>query len=168
MTNEINALSLALHDALEGRDLTIATAESCTGGGVAQAIVATPGASAYFKGGIVSYCNEIKQRLLRVSPQTLETKTAVCEDVARQMVVGACEALQTDLAVALTGLAGPGGGTPEIPVGTIWIGYGSRDDVRTFCLTEDRGREENLHRAVVKALQLLTDYAERYEKGGEK
>ena len=158
MTQEITALSRTLHDTLAGRGLTIGTAESCTGGGVAQAIVATPGASEYFKGGIVSYCNEIKERLLNVSHQTLEEQTAVSEDVARQMVIGACNALEVDFAVALTGLAGPGGGTPEIPVGTIWIGYGSKDDVHTLRLTDDNGREENLERAKAKALELLLNY----------
>ena len=158
MENHLNALSRQLHDTLAGSGLTIGTAESCTGGGVAQAIVATPGASEYFKGSIVSYCNEVKERLLHVSHQTLEEQTAVCEDVARQMVAGACDALQVDCAVALTGLAGPGGGTLEIPVGTIWIGYGRRDDVRTLRLSDDYGREENLERAKVVALQLLIDY----------
>lgn len=158
MKNEINALSQQLHDALTGRGLTIGTAESCTGGGVAQAIVSTPGASEYFKGGVVSYCNEIKERLLHVSRQTLEEQTAVCEDVAQQMVVGACDTLQVDIAVALTGLAGPGGGTPDIPVGTIWIGYGSKDEVHTLRLTGDYGREENLERAKAKALELLLNY----------
>lgn len=158
MTQDLTVLSRTLHDTLAGRGVTIGTAESCTGGGVAQAIVATPGASEYFKGGIVSYCNEIKERLLNVSHQTLEEQTAVSEDVARQMVIGACNALEVDFAVALTGLAGPGGGTPEIPVGTIWIGYGSKDDVRTLRLTEDNGREENLERAKAKALKLLLNY----------
>lgn len=163
MKQEITALSQALHDALAGRGKTVGTAESCTGGGVAQAIVATPGASEYFKGGIVSYCDEIKERLLNVSHQTLEEQTAVCEDVARQMVAGACEALQVDYAVALTGLAGPGGGTPEIPVGTIWIGYGSKDDIHTLHLTEDFGREENLERAKATAMQLLVGYVNAHE-----
>lgn len=158
MEKELHALSRQLHDVLAGSGITIGTAESCTGGGVAQAIVATPGASEYFKGGIVSYCNEIKERLLHVSHQTLVEQTAVCEEVARQMVVGACETLHVDYAVALTGLAGPGGGTPDIPVGTIWIGYGSKDHVNTLCLTGDNGRENNLDRAKSTALQLLTDY----------
>ena len=161
METGINALSRQLHDMLIGRSVTIGTAESCTGGGVAQAIVAIPGASEYFKGGIVSYCNEIKERLLHVSPQTLESQTAVCEDVARQMVIGACETLQVDCAVALTGLAGSGGGTPGIPVGTIWISYGSKDDVHTLCLTGDYGREENLERAKMTALELLINYISR-------
>ncbi|MBQ8047426.1 MAG: CinA family protein [Prevotella sp.] len=158
MKQEISALSQALHDEFVGENLTLGTAESCTGGGVAQAIVSTPGASEYFKGGIVSYCNEVKERLLNVSHQTLEEQTAVCEEVARQMVIGACGALQVDFAVALTGLAGPGGGTPEIPVGTIWIGYGSKDDVHTHCLHGDYGREDNLERAKLMALQLITTY----------
>ena len=85
-------------------------------------------------------------------------KTAVCEEVAIQLVKGACETLGTDYAIAATGFAGPGGGTKEIPVGTIWLGYGSKDDVRTFQLTEDFGRDINLAIATNKALHLLIDY----------
>ena len=166
MKQDLTTLSRTLHDTLAGRGQTIGTAESCTGGGVAQAIVTTPGASEYFKGGIVSYCNEIKERLLHVSHQTLQEQTAVCEDVARQMVIGACDALQVDFAVALTGLAGPGGGTPEIPVGTIWIGYGTRNDVRTLHLSGDDGREKNLERAKVTALQHLINYIEACNNEG--
>ena len=153
-------LSRQLHDALASKTLTIGTAESCTGGGVAAAIVAVAGSSAYFKGGIVAYSNEVKAQLLGVSKQIISQQTAVCEAVARQMVVGACERLQVDIAVSLTGIAGPGGGSADIPVGTIWIGYGSHDDIHTLCLSGDEGRSRNLERATAKALQVLIDYIE--------
>jgi nicotinamide-nucleotide amidase len=151
MSREISAL-------LYERGLTLGTAESCTGGRIAEAIIATPGASAYFKGGIVSYVNEIKERLLGVSHQVLEEQTAVCEEVARQMVSGACRTLNVDFAISATGLAGPGGGTKEIPVGTIWLACGKPDDIVTLCVSEDEGRDMNLEMATLKALQLFIDY----------
>ena len=116
------------------------------------------GASQYFKGGIVSYTNEIKEKLLNVSHEVLEEQTAVCEEVAKEMVIGACNTLGVDYAISATGVAGPTGGTPEIPVGTIWLGYGTKDDVRTFKLTEDFGRGINLAIATNKALHLFIDY----------
>lgn len=151
-------LSQRVQDALYNNGETLGTAESCTGGRIAEAIIATPGASQYFKGGIVSYTNEVKERLLGVSHDVLEEQTAVCEEVAREMVTGACRALGTDYAISATGVAGPTGGTPEIPVGTIWLGYGSPGDVRTFLLTEDLGRDLNLAVATNKALQLFLDF----------
>ena len=137
---------------------TLGTAESCTGGRIAEAIISVPGASKYFKGGIISYNNEIKESLLLVSHEVIESQTAVCEEVAVQMVKGACEALRCDYAISVTGIAGPEGGMPGIPVGTIWIGYGSSKEVRTFKLTEDFGRDINLAVATNKALKLILDY----------
>lgn len=151
-------LSKKLHSLLYGTGKTLATAESCTGGGIAAAIVATSGSSDYFKGGVVSYCNEIKNRLLGVSLETIEKYNVVSAEVATEMCLGAMNALQTDYAISITGCAGPGGGTPEIPVGTIWIGYGRKDDIRTFKLTEDNGRAENLQNATKKALELIINY----------
>ncbi|MCH4147517.1 MAG: CinA family protein [Prevotella sp.] len=137
---------------------TLATAESCTGGRIAEAIIAVPGASNYFKGGIVSYTNDVKEKLLHVSHEVLEEQTAVCEEVAIEMVKGACDALGSDYAIAATGVAGPAGGTPEIPVGTIWLGYGTKEDIKTFKLTEDFGRDINLAIATNTALKLFLAY----------
>ena len=106
---------------LYNSDKTLGTAESCTGGRIAEAIIAVPGASNYFKGGIVSYTNEVKENLLAVSHEVLEKQTAVCEEVAKEMVIGAINALHVDYAISATGVAGPSGGTLENPVGTIWI-----------------------------------------------
>lgn len=158
MEFETKVLSRQIQEALYEHNETLGTAESCTGGRIAEAIISVPGASKYFKGGIVSYTNDVKQRLLHVSAQVLEEQTAVCEEVAKQMVQGACEALQCDYAISATGVAGPGGGTPDIPVGTIWIGYGSKDDVHTLKLSEDFGRDINLEIATNKALRLFLDY----------
>lgn len=158
MEFETKQLSRQIQEALYNTGETLGTAESCTGGRISEAIIAVPGASQYFKGGIVSYTNEIKEKILHVSHQVLEEQTAVCEEVAKEMVIGACDALDCNFAISATGVAGPTGGTPEIPVGTIWLGYGSKDDVRTFKLSEDFGRDINLAIATNKALQLFIDF----------
>ncbi|MBQ7420718.1 MAG: CinA family protein [Prevotella sp.] len=155
---ESKIISREIGDLLYASGFTIGTAESCTGGRIGEGIMAIPGASNYFKGGIISYTNEIKEKLLSVNPQTLEEQTAVCEDVARQMVQGAIKTLNVDYAISVTGIAGPGGGTAEIPVGTIWIACGSKDDIVTMKLTEDYGRDINLAIAANKALRLFLDY----------
>lgn len=158
MEFESKIISRQIGDLLYASGLTVGTAESCTGGRIAESIIAIPGASNYFKGGIVSYTNEIKEKLLNVDHQVLEEQTAVCEEVAREMVKGAINTLDVDYAISATGIAGPGGGTKEIPVGTIWLGYGSKDDIRTFKLTEDFGRDINLAIATNKAMRLFLDF----------
>lgn len=158
MDLESKIISRELLQTLYDDGKTLGTAESCTGGRIAQTIIASPGASNYFKGGIISYTNEVKENLLHVDHATLEEHTAVSEPVAVQMVKGACDALGCDYAIAATGVAGPGGGTPQIPVGTIWIAYGSKDDVRTLKLTEDEGRDKNLSNATCTVLRLFLEY----------
>lgn len=158
MELETKVLGRQIQEALYRNNETLCTAESCTGGKISQAIIAVPGASQYFKGSIVAYSNEVKENLLHVSHQVLEEQSAVCEEVAKQMVVGACQAMQCDYAISTTGIAGPTGGTVEIPVGTIWIGYGSKDDVRTLKLSDDFGRDLNLEIATSKAMQLFIEY----------
>ena len=137
---------------------TVATAESCTGGRIAESLISIPGASKYFKGGIVCYVDEIKERLLGVDPQVLEEQTAVCEEVARQLVAGACKALNTDFAIAATGFAGPTGGTKDIPVGTIWLACGSPEKQVTLKVEEDHGRDITLAIATNKAMQMFLDF----------
>jgi nicotinamide-nucleotide amidase len=158
MDFEGKIISREVSELLWEREKTVATAESCTGGRIAEAIIAVPGASKYFKGGIICYVNEVKENLLSVSHDLLEEKTAVCEEVAVAMVKGACKVLNTDYAVAATGIAGPGGGTKEIPVGTIWLAVGTLDNVTTFKLEEDQGRDINLSVATNKAMMMLRDF----------
>ena len=167
MEFESKIISRQIGDILYASGLTVGTAESCTGGRIAESIISIPGASNYFKGGIVSYTNEIKEKLLGVNHDVLEEQTAVCEEVAREMVVGALNALDVDFAISATGIAGPGGGSKEIPVGTIWIGYGSKDDIRTFKLTEDFGRDINLAIATNKAMRLFLDFLNETVKDKE-
>ena len=154
---EDKVLSREINHILYEQQKTLATAESCTGGAVAQAIISAPGASMYFKGGVVAYTNEVKINLLNVPAKVIEEKTAVSEEVAVAMVKGVIEACRTDYAVAVTGTAGPGGGTNEIPVGTIWIACGTKDNIKTFKQSEDDGRDINLAKATSRALQMVLE-----------
>lgn len=163
MEFETKILSKSIQELLYNSEKTMGTAESCTGGRIGEAIIAVPGASNYFKGGIISYTNEVKERLLGVSHQVLEEQTAVCEEVARQMAEGAIKALNVDFAISATGVAGPTGGTAEIPVGTIWLGYGSKDEVRTYKLSEDFGRDINLSVATKTALKLMLEFLQEHK-----
>lgn len=158
MDFESKIISREVSQLLWEMEKTVGTAESCTGGRIAEALIATPGASKYFKGGIVSYVDEIKERLLGVDPQVLAEQTAVCEEVARQMVRGACKTLNTDFAVAATGVAGPTGGTKDIPVGTIWLACGSQDEQVAMKVDEDHGRDINLAIATHTAMQMFLNF----------
>ena len=158
MDFESKVISREISQLLWEMEKTVGTAQSCTGGRIAEAIIAVPGASKYFKGGIISYTNEVKESLLGVSHELLEEKTAVCEDVAIEMVKGACRALNTDYAISATGIAGPSGGTKDIPVGTIWLACGNADKVVTLKVEEDHGRDINLAIATNKAMHLFRDY----------
>lgn len=158
MEFEKKILSREIQQYLYESGLTVGSAESCTGGRIAESIIAVPGASTYFKGGVISYTNEIKEHLLGVDHQLLEEQTAVCEDVVKAMVKGAIKTLGVDFAIASTGTAGPGGGTPSIPVGTIWLACGNADNIITMKLTEDYGRDINLAIATNKALQMFIDF----------
>lgn len=156
MNIQAKVISREISEYLWRSEKTVATAESCTAGLVAAAIAALPGASNYFRGGVVCYANELKTQMLDVPEDILQEKGAVSEDVACLMVEGALKHLQTDYAVAVTGYAGPGGG-PEAPVGTIYVAVGCQDDVAVRELTGDDGREENVARATLTALQMLLE-----------
>ena len=120
-----------LVELLKALGLTCATAESCTGGSVGQAITAVPGSSAVFLGGVISYANVVKQNVLGVPAAVLETVGAVSADCAAAMAVGARRLLGADLAVSVTGIAGPDGGSAEKPVGLVWFGLATVQGVRT-------------------------------------
>ena len=158
MDFESKITSREVSEILWETEKTVSTAESCTGGRIAEAIISVPGASKYFKGGIISYINEVKENLLGVDHQVLEEKTAVCEEVAIAMVKGACKALNTDYAIAATGFAGPTGGTKDIPVGTIWLACGTPERVVTLKVDEDHGRDINLAIATNRAMELFLGF----------
>ena len=155
MDFESKIFSREVSEILWETEKTVGTAESCTGGRIGEAIIAVPGASKYFKGGIISSVDEVKENLLGVDHQLLEEKTAVCEEVAIAMVKGACKILNTDYAISATGFAGPTGGTADIPVGTIWLACGKPDRVVTVKLEKNHGRDINLAIATNKALELF-------------
>lgn len=117
---------------LTARKQTLSLAESCTGGYLAHRLTNVPGASAIFSNGFVTYSNEAKQTFLGVRPETLAQHGAVSEPVAREMAEGARRVSRTDYAIAVTGIAGPGGGTPEKPVGTVFIGLATPKDTRVL------------------------------------
>ena len=137
MEFETKVLSRQIQEALYNHNETLGTAESCTGGRIAEAIISVPGASQYFKGGVVSYTNEVKENLLHVSAQVLAEQTAVCEEVAREMVIGACDALNCDYAISATGVCWSRWWHSRDSCGNDLARLRSKDDVRTFKLTED-------------------------------
>ena len=136
----------------EEKGATLSTAESCTGGLIAGALTAVPGSSAVVEGGIVSYSNEVKHHVLKVSAEDLERFGAVSEPVARQMAQGSRAALSTTIAVAVTGIAGPGGERPGKPVGTVWFGLdsprGTKAEVKHFAGDRDHVREQTVSHAL--------------------
>lgn len=136
---------------LRERGLTIGLAESCTGGHVVNLLTDIPGASSYVLGGVTAYCNSVKVNLLGVDEEVLEREGAVCEEVALQMAHGARRCLDTDIGVSTTGIAGPTGGTPDKPVGTVWIAYADADGAtsRLLRLTDQRVLNKELTAAAV-------------------
>lgn len=150
-------LEILIGNLLKKRKLTVSTAESCTGGSVAARLTSVSGSSEYFKGSIVAYSNEVKEALLHVSSETLGKKGAVSEETVIEMVKGAMKTLKTDCAVSTSGIAGPGGGTREKPVGTVWIAAAYKNEIRTMKQETNRGREMNIERAGNNALLLLQE-----------
>ena len=167
MDFESKIISREVSQLLWEMEKTVSTAESCTGGRIAEAIISVPGASKYFKGGIISYVDEVKENMLGVSADVLAEKTAVCEEVACQMVAGACKTLNTDYAVSATGFAGPTGGTKDIPVGTIWLAVGTPERQVAKVVQEDYGRDINLAIATNHAMQMLLDFIKEEAKSLE-
>jgi nicotinamide-nucleotide amidase len=125
--DEITTLARELGEALAEAALVVTTAESCTGGGVAEAITRIPGSSAWFDRAFVTYSNAAKMDLLDVSEETLVTHGAVSEETARAMLRGALERSDAQVGVAITGIAGPDGGSLEKPVGLVWFAWGTRE-----------------------------------------
>jgi nicotinamide-nucleotide amidase len=134
--------------------LKIATAESCTGGTIAQRITAIAGASAAMVGGVVAYANEVKVAALGVNAADIETHGAVSQQVVEQMALGAMSRLGADIAVATSGIAGPGGGTPKKPVGTVWMAVATASGVKSQCCHLPGTRDRVIDRAATNALLL--------------
>jgi len=152
VSEQDEGLGAAVVRLLTEKKLTMATAESCTGGAIAASITSVPGSSAIFKGSVVAYDNQIKQSMLGVSDEALQEHGAVSESVVRQMAAGARERLGVDYAVATSGVAGPGGGSIEKPVGTVWIALSGPRGVESKCLNFGNSRARNIERSVREAL----------------
>jgi nicotinamide-nucleotide amidase len=139
--------------ALKSHGMTLVTAESCTGGGVAQAITMISGSSAWFDRGFVTYSNNAKEEMLGVSPHTLEKHGAVSEQTVREMADGALQYSRAQVALSVSGVAGPTGGTAEKPVGMVWFAWGANDTVRAECHHFPGDRDAVRAKSVQIALQ---------------
>ena len=156
-TNTIFDLAAALGVQLKQRGWQVTCAESCTGGGVAAAITDIPGSSAWFGAGFVTYSNAHKMRMLGVSEDSLARVGAVSEEVVREMAAGALRAAGADLAVAVSGIAGPDGGTAEKPVGTVWFAWATARSIAAHCHLLAGDRKAVREQAVEVALRGLID-----------
>ena len=140
---------------LKERNATLATAESCTGGYVAHLVTSIPGSSAWYKGSVVAYANEIKQNILGVPHESIQKHGAVSKEVVTEMALRAQTMFDADFVIATSGIAGPDGGTPEKPVGTTWIAIATPDEVFAKQFTFGDSRDRNIRRTALEALNLL-------------
>jgi len=140
---------------LSGKGLTVSTAESCTGGNIAHFFTLNPGSSAYFKGGVVTYSNDLKTKILGVDSGIIASKGAVSQEVVEAMATGARQLMSTDFAIATSGIAGPDGGTPDKPVGTVWIAVAGAEFVVSKVFNFGDHRERNIVRSSQAALNML-------------
>ncbi|MAJ50836.1 MAG: competence/damage-inducible protein A [Flammeovirgaceae bacterium] len=140
---------------LNKKNLTLATAESCTGGYLAHMITSVPGSSRYFKGSVIAYSNEVKTGQLGVSTETIKQQGAVSEKVVKGMAKGVSRELNTDIGIAITGIAGPDGGTIEKPVGTVWIAYSDKNKTFAKKFNFSRDRTFIIHWSALAALNMI-------------
>ena len=150
---EIEKQAEHLGELLKKHNLTISAAESCTGGLFLSALTDVSGSSAYVLGGVVTYSYESKQQLIKVQEATLLQYGAVSEQTAREMVIGVRDLFQTDMAVSITGIAGPGGGMPEKPVGLVYIGVANNESIHVEKYVWSGNRVENKQQSVAQAIQ---------------
>lgn len=155
---EKDTIEMALGKLLKESDKTVSTAESCTGGIISSKITSVAGASQYYLGSVIAYDNKVKEQVLGVQGHTLEKHGAVSEEVVKEMVFGANRLLKTDCAIAVSGIAGPSGGTKEKPVGTIWIAVGNSEKVKTRKLNLGKKRNLNIEYTAVTALNMLRKF----------
>ena len=148
-------IELTVFDLLKDKGMTFASAESCTGGNLAHVITLIPGSSEVFKGTAVTYATPMKTKVLGVSAETIEKHTVVSQQVVEGMATGVRELMEADFGVATTGVAGPGGGTDESPVGTVWIGVASKHGVVSKRFNFGKDRENVINRATIAAYEML-------------
>lgn len=145
-------LPMAIMKLLKPRNEKLTLAESCTGGYVSHLMVSTPGISEVYDGGLTTYSYELKEKILGVQKATLTENGAVSEEVVREMVLGAIKTTGSDYCIAISGIAGPGGGTPDKPVGTVWVAYGNEEEIKTKKLQLTKNREMNIKYSAAYAL----------------
>lgn len=159
---DIDALAAELVSLLQKNDIAFATAESCTGGAISAAVTSVPGCSSVMRGGVVAYHNDIKSGVLGVRKETLDTAGAVSEETVMQMAAGVAALMNAGCAVATSGIAGPGGGSAEKPVGTVWTAVFLRGKVTSRLLRlQDKGRADNIRNTVKAVLEMAIDEMER-------
>ncbi len=158
VTDKDEPMETVIAQLLLAKNKTMATAESCTGGYIAHRITAHAGSSAYFKGSIVSYANEVKESLLAVPHGYFETVGAVSEDVVTGMVKGVLQQIKADYAIAVSGIMGPGGATPEKPVGMVWVAVGSKEKITAQLFNFRFDRARNIEITTMNALNLLRKF----------
>ncbi len=158
VSDEDEGLEIVMGKLLMKKNKTVCTAESCTGGYIAHLITTVPGSSQYFKGSVVSYANEIKENVLYVHHETLTANGAVSEETVREMVAGALQQLNTDYAVATSGIMGPDGGTADKPVGTVWIAAGNNERIKTVKINLRFDRKRNIEQTALTALNFLRKF----------
>lgn len=163
LAEEDKNMETLVGERLRERGCTVGTAESCTGGSIAALLTSVAGSSDYFVGSVVSYANAVKQTVLGVSGHDLQQHGAVSREVVEQMACGALRVLGCDYAIATSGIAGPDGGTPEKPVGTVWIAVAGKETVTSQCYRFGTIREQNVQRTVLMALLLLLDVLKKQE-----
>lgn len=153
-----DTLEGAIGNMLKERGLTLATAESCTGGYLAHRITSVAGASDYFLGSVISYANEVKMNVLGVKPETLDTHGAVSEQTVIEMAEGALKVLSADVAIAISGIAGPGGGSDTKPVGLAWMAVSNGTNTQTFSIRAGKDREKNIQYFTIHALNQIRQF----------
>ncbi len=155
VTTEDKSVGRVLGELLRERELTVACAESCTGGNLAHRITQAPGSSAYFLGSVVSYSNDVKAEVLKVSRRDIDRYGAVSKQVAEAMALGVSKLMRSDCAISTTGIAGPDGGTKLKPVGTVWISVKYNDQIVCECLHFQGTRNEVIESATNHGMVML-------------
>jgi nicotinamide-nucleotide amidase len=158
VNSETESLIIELAEVLKARGWMCATAESCTGGLIGAALTSVSGSSEWYVGGVISYANSVKTGLLGVDEAALEAQGAVSEPVVRGMALGACRVTGADVVCAVSGVAGPGGGTPEKPVGTVWIGWSKKGETRAQKFHFSGDRDSVRAQTVTEAIRGMQDW----------
>ena len=158
LAEDDKSIEALIGEKLRAKGQTVGTAESCTGGAISSLLTSVPGSSDYYVGSVISYANEVKQNLLQVSGEDLSQYGAVSQQVVEQMAQGAIKTLNCDYAISTSGIAGPSGGTPDKPVGTVWIAVANKDRVisKEYLFTSQR--ELNIKRSVSTSLLMLLEF----------